>query len=193
MTKAEIHRKFDEIVTFAEIEKFLDTPVKRYSSGMYVRLAFAVAAHMEPEILIVDEVLAVGDAAFQKKCLAKMEEFARSGHTVLFVSHSMQSISKLCNRVIYIADGKLIEDGPADEVIKKYIGVTPPQPSERVWSNSEMAPGNDKVKLLSIRLRKETQETAGVFTRSETIMGELRFVVLAKDLRINPHIHVFNQ
>src|SRR5262249_19111056 len=109
MTRAEIRSKFDEIVAFAEVEKFLDTPVKRYSSGMYVRLAFAVAAHLEPEILIVDEVLAVGDAAFQKKCLGKMSQVAsKEGRTILFVSHNMGAISELCSRCIVIASGEIV-------------------------------------------------------------------------------------
>src|SRR5690242_9231874 len=108
MTRAEIHRKFDEIVAFADVEKFLDTPIKRYSSGMYVRLAFAVAAHLEPEILVVDEVLAVGDAQFQQKCLGKMEDVSRQeGRTVLFVSHNMTAVSNLCKRVIVMDKGKL--------------------------------------------------------------------------------------
>ena len=121
MRKSEIKRKFDEIVSFAEIEKFLDTPVKRYSSGMYVRLAFAVAAHLEPEILIVDEVLAVGDAQFQKKCLGKMGDVAKEGRTVLFVSHNMPMIRSLCNRTILLGKGTLIENGRTDIVIEKYI------------------------------------------------------------------------
>jgi lipopolysaccharide transport system ATP-binding protein len=121
MKKAEIDRKFDEIVAFAEIEKFLDTPVKYYSSGMYVRLAFAVAAHLEPEILLVDEVLAVGDAAFQKKCLGKMGEVAREGRTVLFVSHNMAAISSLCERACMLDSGKLIRQGSAQEVIQHYL------------------------------------------------------------------------
>jgi lipopolysaccharide transport system ATP-binding protein len=121
MTRADIIRRFDEIVTFSEIEDFLDTPVKRYSSGMYVRLAFAVAAHLEPEILIIDEVLAVGDAAFQKKCLGKMESFAQSGRTVLFVSHNMEAVSSLCGRVIWMQDGQVHLDGPADQVVGAYF------------------------------------------------------------------------
>jgi homopolymeric O-antigen transport system ATP-binding protein len=121
MTRAEIIRKFDEIVEFSEIEEFLDTPVKRYSSGMYVRLAFAVAAHLEPEILIVDEVLAVGDAAFQKKCLGKMGNFARSGKTVLFVSHNMEAVRSLCQRAVWLKEGRLYKDGKADEIIEAYF------------------------------------------------------------------------
>jgi len=123
MTKAEVTRKFDEIVDFAGVEKFIDTPVKRYSSGMYVRLAFAVAAHLDPEILVVDEVLAVGDAEFQKKCLGKMGEVAQGGRTVLFVSHNMAAISSLCSRVIFLADGKFKTHGKPMDVISTYQAV----------------------------------------------------------------------
>ena len=122
MTKAEVSAKFDEIVAFSGVDKFIDTPVKRYSSGMYVRLAFAVAAHLEPEILIVDEVLAVGDAEFQKKCLGKMQEVSgRDGRTVLFVSHNMSAISTLCPRCICMAGGRILHDGPATDVVGKYL------------------------------------------------------------------------
>ncbi|MFQ3679215.1 MAG: polysaccharide ABC transporter ATP-binding protein [Pseudanabaenaceae cyanobacterium] len=122
MKRTEIQRKFEEIVAFAEVEKFLDTPVKHYSSGMYVRLAFAVAAHLDPEILVVDEVLAVGDAAFQKKCLGKMEDVAeKEGRTVLFVSHTMSAIANLCQRVIWLARGSLVQDGYPEEVISQYL------------------------------------------------------------------------
>jgi lipopolysaccharide transport system ATP-binding protein len=121
MSREEIARKFDEIVAFAEIEKFLDTPVKFYSSGMYVRLAFAVAAHLEPEILIVDEVLAVGDAAFQKKCLGKMNEIARGGRTVLFVSHDLSAVNALCNRALLLHEGAIIRDGSPRDVTAHYL------------------------------------------------------------------------
>ena len=120
MRKKEIEQKFDEIVNFAEIEKFLDTPVKRYSSGMYVRLAFAVAAHLEPEILLIDEVLAVGDIAFQKKCLGKMEDVAKGGRTVFFVSHNMGTIRSLCNNAIWLDNGVIIKSGTTGEVVKNY-------------------------------------------------------------------------
>lgn len=120
MSKAEISRKFDEIVAFSEIEKFLDTPVKRYSSGMYVRLAFAVAAHLEPEILIVDEVLSVGDAAFQKKCSSKIEDISKDGRTVLLVSHNMASISKLSDKVIWLDQGRLVDIGETEKIVQSY-------------------------------------------------------------------------
>src|SRR6267143_679468 len=120
MGKREIERKFDEIVAFAELEKFIDTPVKYYSSGMYVRLAFAVAAHLEPEILLVDEVLAVGDINFQKKCLGKMGDVARAGRTVVLVSHQLNQIRRLCQRVVWIDDGSVRQDGPTHEVVSAY-------------------------------------------------------------------------
>ena len=121
MSRREIRKKFDEIVAFAEVENFLDTPVKRYSSGMYVRLAFAVAAHLDPEILIVDEVLAVGDFAFQKKCLGKMQEVSGAGRTVLFVSHNLTTVSSLCQRAVWMNAGRLYRDGPASEVVEAYL------------------------------------------------------------------------
>lgn len=121
MTRAEVRRKFDEIVAFAEVDQFIDTPVKRYSSGMYVRLAFAVAAHLEPEILIVDEVLAVGDAAFQKKCIGKMSDVSKRGRAVLFVSHNMQAVNSLCSRVILMRDGRCELDGTTQEGVKAYL------------------------------------------------------------------------
>lgn len=120
MRKREIEKKFDEIVSFAEVEKFIDTPIKRYSSGMQVRLAFAVAAHLEPEVLLIDEVLAVGDIAFQKKCLGKMEDVARGGRTILFISHNMSAIRNLCGSAIWLDNGQIVEKGPTDEVVRDY-------------------------------------------------------------------------
>jgi len=137
MRKAEIERKFDEIVSFAEVEKFVDTPVKRYSSGMYVRLAFAVAAHMETEVLIVDEVLAVGDAAFQKKCLGKMGDVAKDGRTVLFVSHNMSAIGTLCQRALLLDQGKLILSGTTSETITLYRSESSPEKGE-IWKRSKL-------------------------------------------------------
>ncbi len=135
MGKREMDRKFDEIVAFAEVEKFIDTPVKHYSSGMYTRLAFSVAAHLEPEILLVDEVLAVGDAAFQKKCLGRIDDIARSGRTVLFVSHNMATIQTLCSRTLVLSDGRLSFDGPTTEAIAAYL--SGPQEAGR---NIDLAP-----------------------------------------------------
>ena len=149
MTRREIRSKFDEIVDFAEVEKFLDTPVKRYSSGMYVRLAFAVAAHLEPEILIVDEVLAVGDANFQKKCLGKMEEVAdREGRTVLFVSHQMPMVASLCNRCLLMRDGHMTDDGKPSSVILKYQDAGFGGAAAVDYTNSTKKPGDELARLL---------------------------------------------
>jgi lipopolysaccharide transport system ATP-binding protein len=153
MSKAEIKRKFDEIVDFAEIEKFLDTPVKRYSSGMYVRLAFAVAAHLEPEILVVDEVLAVGDAAFQKKCLGKMGEVTeKEGRTVLFVSHNMAAVNRLCRLGIWLSQGSVHLMSSSQDVVAAYLDHDAQIVGEQRWHNLRQAPGNDKIKLRAIRI-----------------------------------------
>jgi lipopolysaccharide transport system ATP-binding protein len=153
MRRREIHRRFDEIVAFAESEKFLDTPVKRYSSGMYVRLAFAVAAHLEPDILVVDEVLAVGDAAFQKKCLARMDDVARHGKTVLLISHNMLSIESLCSRVLWLHSGEIKREGRASDVVGQYLRTSFSALSQRLWNDAASAPGNDKVRLHSARVQ----------------------------------------
>lgn len=151
MTRAEITRKFDEIVAFAEVERFLETPVKRYSSGMYVRLAFAVAAHLEPDVLVVDEVLAVGDAAFQKKCLAKMSEAGGEGRTVLFVSHNLTAVQALCSRALWLDEGSLISDGPADRIVSEYLMRGVSTETVRSWESLDCAPGNRQVRFRLIR------------------------------------------
>src|SRR5687767_11085985 len=156
MTRREIETKFDEIVAFAEVEKFIDTPVKRYSSGMYVRLAFAVAGHLEPEILVVDEVLAVGDAAFQKKCLGKMRDVASMGRTVIFVSHNLPAITRLCERVILLDEGKVLHDGTSYQVVRTYLNSGLGTSAARAWSDLAKAPGNDVVRLCAVRVRTET-------------------------------------
>lgn len=147
MSKAEIKKKFDEIVAFAEVEKFLDTPVKRYSSGMYVRLAFAVAAHLEPEILIVDEVLAVGDAQFQKKCMGKMEEAGKDGRTVIFVSHNLGAVGELCAKGILLANGQMVAEGKVSDVTERYIfSANESSIGEICWADKSM-PGDADLKL----------------------------------------------
>ena len=159
MGRKEIDRKFDEIVAFSDIEKFLDTPVKRYSSGMYVRLAFAVAAHLEPEILLVDEVLAVGDAAFQKKCLGKIGDISKSGRTILFVSHNMVALQSTCERVIWIDQGEINEVGRAGTVISHYIHSSSSSDTntlERCWDDFRSAPGNDKVRIHRVSVKPDT-------------------------------------
>jgi lipopolysaccharide transport system ATP-binding protein len=156
MKKREIVRKFDEIIDFSGIEKFIDTPVKRYSSGMYVRLAFAVAAHLEPEILLIDEVLAVGDTSFQKKCLGKIDDVARNGRTVLFVSHSMPAITRLCKRAILIDGGKVILDGSAHQVVNAYLGSGMGIMGIRKWDDPKRAPQNEFVRLTAVRFFRLT-------------------------------------
>jgi lipopolysaccharide transport system ATP-binding protein len=152
MGKAEIERKFDEIVAFAELEKFIDTPVKHYSSGMYVRLAFAVAAHLEPEILLVDEVLAVGDASFQKKCLGKMGDVAKTGRTIVFVSHNMTAMRRLTSRAIWLEGGQIAETGPVANVIDHYLQKNTESNLESVWEDERTAPGDHRVRLHSVRV-----------------------------------------
>ena len=157
MKKREIDKKFDEIVAFAEIEKFIDTPVKYYSSGMYVRLAFAVAAHLEPEILLVDEVLAVGDAAFQKKCLGKMSDVAKEGRTVLFVSHNMAAVRSLCEKAFLLNEGKVIFDGSAQEVIKHYLQSVISLESIPLDKRRDRG-GDGSARITSLQIRSSTHD-----------------------------------
>lgn len=177
MKHAEIRRVFDEIVAFSEIERFLDTPVKRYSSGMYVRLAFAVAAHLRPEILIVDEVLAVGDAQFQRKCLGKMGDVARGGRTVLFVSHNMRAVSSLCSRAILLEGGRLIADDEAPGVVEQYLsGVR--EVGESCSSDVHFTPRDDAVaQVTRVTLRNADEEPAGRFAITEPVSVEVEFVI----------------
>jgi lipopolysaccharide transport system ATP-binding protein len=164
MRREEIARKFDEIVAFAEVEKFLDTPVKFYSSGMYVRLAFAVAAHLEPEILIVDEVLSVGDAAFQKKCLGKMSEVTHTGRTVLFVSHDLNAVNSLCSRAILLHDGAVVMEGPPRDVTAYYLDRSHKLYSPVTWASLDGA-GTDEVELVSALVEQREEPTSAVSCR----------------------------
>jgi lipopolysaccharide transport system ATP-binding protein len=168
MKRREIQRKLGEIIEFAGIGKFMDTPVKRYSSGMYVRLAFSVAAHLEPEILLVDEVLAVGDAEFQQRCLGRIEDLSGTGRTVLFVSHNMQAINQLCDRAIWLDGGELLEDGDPSDVVTHYLHSAFGSGAQMTWPDDESAPGDDLARLLSVRVvdeNSETIETVDVRTR----------------------------
>jgi len=162
MSRSEIRKKFDEIVAFAEVERFLDTPVKRYSSGMYVRLAFAVAAHLEPEILIVDEVLAVGDAQFQKKCLGKMQDVSAAGRTVLFVSHNMTAIQTLCNKGVLLKKGKVELDGPIEEVIEHYLENQVDFLTKFECFLPEEAPGNEYVRIKRAEIKLPGDDGTGI-------------------------------
>ena len=191
MARTEIKRKFDEIVAFSEIEKFLDTPVKRYSSGMYVRLAFAVAAHLEPEILIVDEVLAVGDAAFQKKCLGKIESVAgQEGRTVIFVSHQIAAVTRLCQRALWLDGGRVQEFGQADQICSRYLANGSAAAARREWNNSRLAPGSEWLRLQSVEVLAEGQLAQNVDITCPVNIA-LNYEVL-KDGKIStPNIHLF--
>ncbi len=174
MKRAEIARKFDEIVAFAEVGPFLDTPVKRYSSGMYVRLAFAVAAHLEPEILIIDEVLAVGDASFQRKCLGKMSDVARAGRTVIFVSHNMQAVQSLCGRAVHLDQGMVAAEGTAQSVVAEYLSKISSATGEKRWP-IETAPGNEFCRLTAVRVLDEAGGPAGVLPTRQELCIDLEF------------------
>ena len=193
MRKKEVDRKFDEIVEFSGVEKFLDTPVKRYSSGMRVRLAFAVAAHLEPEILIVDEVLAVGDAAFQEKCLNKMQDVGSEGRTVFFVSHNMPAVTRLCQRVIMLNDGQVVDDGPAHEIVAKYMHEGTATAAERAWPDSQTAPGGEIARLRRIRIKREDGELAPSTDIRKSVGIEMTFDVLEEGFTLLPHFDVMNE
>ena len=191
MRKAEIARKFDEIVAFSGVEQYIDTPVKRYSSGMFVRLAFAVAAHLEPEILIVDEVLAVGDASFQKKCLGKMGDFAEGGRTVLFVSHNMSAVRRLCTRALLLDGGVAVEDGLVGEVINRYLQPYLSSPAERRWLDADSAPQSSAVRLVSVRLRDRQGRTRNRVDIREEVGVEIEYDVKEAEV-LTPGIHVYD-
>jgi len=193
MKRTEIEAKFDEIVAFSEIEKFIDTPVKHYSSGMYMRLAFSVAAHLEPEILIVDEVLAVGDVSFQKKCLNKMREVGQTGRTVLFVSHDMQSIARLCSRAIWMKDGAIAKDGAATDVISDYLHEQSQKGAEKVWEMQEKSPGNEIVRLRRVRVCDEAGETVSAIDIRRPVSVEMTYDVLREGKVLVPNIHFYNE
>ena len=193
LRRAVIVRKFDEIVAFAEIDQFIDTAVKRYSSGMYVRLAFAVAAHLEPEILIVDEVLAVGDAAFQKRCIGKMSEVAKEGRTVLFVSHNMVAVERLCTRVIRMDKGRLVGDGLPAEQIGEYLQGAFELETLCVWDNPETAPGSPGVKLARAAVRAVDDSDASTFTVRTPLVLEFDYWNLEPGQRLNLSVHVIDQ
>src|SRR5450755_1597888 len=192
MGKSEIKRKFDEIVAFAELEQFIDTPVKHYSSGMYVRLAFAVAAHLEPEILFVDEVLAVGDAAFQKKCLGKMGEVAREGRTILFVSHSMPAVTRLCNRCVLLQSGMVLKDGSTHDVMNAYLRSELATSAAREWNLAD-APGDSMVRLRAVRVCKVDGTVSEAFDIRQPIGINVVFDVLQGGHLLAPNIHLFDQ
>jgi lipopolysaccharide transport system ATP-binding protein len=174
MGRSEVRRKFDDIVAFAEVERFLDTPVKRYSSGMAVRLAFAVAAHLEPEILIVDEVLAVGDAAFQRKCLGKMESVGREGRTVLFVSHNMAAVSHLCDWAVQLDAGRVIRSGSTDEVVRAYLDEAAGAGRLALEERPDRK-GSGQLRVRAVTLRDRTGRDVGALRLGEPALIELEY------------------
>lgn len=193
MLRTEIEKKFDEIVAFAEVDKFIDTPVKHYSSGMYLRLAFAVAAHLETEILIIDEVLAVGDARFQKKCTDKMEDLGKKGRTVLFVSHNMPAVTRLCERTILLDSGRIVVDGPTHQVVGSYLRADNSTTAERTWSDLSQPPGSDVARLLAARVRTADDEITDVFDIRQSVKLEMEFVVLQSGHTLMPNFSLFNE
>ena len=193
MNSAEIKSKFDEIVEFAEVTRFLDTPVKRYSSGMYVRLAFSVAAHLEPEILIVDEVLAVGDFAFQRKCLNKMDDVANAGRTVVLVSHNMLSVQDLCTKAVWLHNGRIQQVGPIGDVISNYLQTSLSSMTDRVWEDMSHAPGNDEVRIKRACVRScddSPQESISIHDQFS-----IEFVIenFVANVKLNVNLQLYNE
>ena len=192
MPRREVMRKFDEIVAFANVERFVDTPVKHYSSGMFLRLAFAVAAHLEPEILLVDEVLAVGDARFQKKCLDKMQDVGQRGSTIIFVSHNMPAITRLCRRAILLEDGTIVRDGPSHEVVAAYLNSGLGTTAAREWPDVTKAPGTAEVALRAVRVRTPDGVVADAVDIRQTVGVEIEYDVLQPGHILMPHFTLHN-
>ena len=193
MKRSQIRRVFDDIVAFAEVEKFIDTPVKHYSSGMYLRLAFAIAAHFEPEILLVDEVLAVGDSRFQKRCLSKMEDVGKHGRTVLFVSHDMHAVTRLCPRVILLSGGVVAHDGPTHQAITKYIVSDSGLSACREWPDPTTAPAGNVVRLRAVSVRKENGETAESIDIRRPFSIQMEYEVLKDGYVLLPHFMLIKE
>jgi lipopolysaccharide transport system ATP-binding protein len=192
MSRKEISSKFDEIVAFSEIEKFIDTPVKRYSSGMYVRLAFAVAAHLEPDILLLDEVLAVGDTAFQNKCLGKMSEVSRAGRTVIFVSHNMHAVNILCPKAILLRNGQLYRTGPSSDVIRHYLEAKTDLTAEASWEG-DARPGNDLARVNAVRVLSAHDSAKFDHDISEPIHLAMDVAVLKPGACVEVSFHLINK
>lgn len=191
MNKSEINRKFDEIVDFSGVEKYIDTPVKRYSSGMHVRLAFAVAAHLDPDILIVDEVLAVGDADFQKKCLGKMGDVAQHGRTVLFVSHNMSAIQDLCQKVYWLDKGSIVKNGPARNIIGAYLNKQNHIRSEQRW-DVEHAPGNENARVIYAGVTSALEDTPDYLTVETPLIIKFKVFNYRPDIPLHFNFHLYN-
>ena len=193
MSKNEIARRFDEIVAFAEIEQFIDTPVKYYSSGMYVRLAFSVAAHLEPEILVVDEVLAVGDVAFQEKCLGKMEHAASGGRTVLFVSHNLLALQALCPHALWLDKGEVIAKGRSSTVVSSYLEHVRTCRTEVSYEDSAEAPGDERVRLRRASVRPLSESGNGTITVRTPLLFEFEFWITKPEIRLYFGFNLHNE
>jgi lipopolysaccharide transport system ATP-binding protein len=193
MRHGEIVNKLDEIVDFAGVGQYLDQPVKNYSTGMYMRLAFSVAAHIEPEILLIDEILAVGDAEFQKKCMQRIEQVGKHGQTVLFVSHNMQAVLRLCSRALLIEQGRLVEQGPVTEVAAAYLRVGGGNRGERRYPEGPYAPGDSVARLRSVRVRSREGETLTTVELNQEFGIEMEIEVENSSLVLFPVLSVFNE
>lgn len=192
MKRYEILQKFDEIVEFSGIGRFLETPVKRYSSGMYVRLAFSVAAHLEPDILIVDEVLAVGDAEFQKKCIGKMNDAStKKGRTIIFVSHNLQAISTLCSKAIWLNKGSVHADGDVKSVINKYMGSLQKNSWEQNYDSINAAPGNDRIRVLSVSLSPQYLDDSNAFDIRTPFKIKFRFYNTGDNMLLSTNLMLY--
>lgn len=192
MKRVEIARKFDDIVAFAEVERFIDTAVKHYSSGMYMRLAFAVAAHLEPEILLVDEVLAVGDSRFQRKCLNKMQSVGQEGRTVLFVSHNMPAVTRLCERVILLDGGSVVHDGPARGVVGLYMASESGTAAARIWADPARAPGGAAARLRAVRVLADDGRVSDAVDIRRPVALEMEYDVLKGGYLLLPYFDLHN-
>jgi len=192
MNRREIRNKLDQIIDFSGIGRYIDTPVKRYSSGMHVRLAFAVAAHLDPDILIIDEVLAVGDAEFQKKCLGKIDEVSKTGRTILFVSHDLNAVRSICTRGLLIDKGNIIKTGKIEDVLHEYTNISADSITNKVWENDKR-PGDEIVKLNAYRLIDENFNTmnSNVYL-GQKIGVELSFEILEDNYRVNPGLTIYS-
>ena len=193
ISRREVRKRFDEIVAFSEIESFIDTPVKWYSSGMYLRLAFSVAVHLDTEILIMDEVLAVGDVPFQQKCLDKMHDIRNQGRTILFVSHSMSAVTRLCDRAILLDGGRMIADGKATEVVSDYLGKSWKVTAARQWSDIDESPGNQVVRLRCVRVLDERGRTIETVEITQPVDIELVYDVLQAGFILSPKIDLISE
>ncbi|MDQ3919449.1 MAG: ABC transporter ATP-binding protein, partial [Acidobacteriota bacterium] len=191
--RQEIARRLDEIVEFSGISNYIDTPVKWYSSGMYLRLAFSVAAHLDTEVLFMDEVLAVGDVAFQFKCMDKMHEIRQQGRTILFVSHSMAAVTRLCRRAILLDKGRMVSDGPAEQVVNEYLGTSLKVTNRREWPDAQAAPGDDVVRLRAVRVRNEAGETIESTDIRHAVGIEFAYDVLQPGHVLTPKLDLYNE